>query len=116
MSPQCGFLFALSGSTHSQATLSACPAMRLPVTATPARPNIPAIAVHIIVKTCFYSLPSDERCDPRSSDLDLATCRGRLTTSASRPRIPELKPTRLNAVNPADKSGLSQPVYVLRRQ
>lgn len=64
-----------------------------------------------LINACFYSLQPDERCDPRSSDLDLATCRGRLTKSASRPRIPEPKPTRLNAVNPAGKSGLSQPFY-----
>lgn len=51
-------------------------------------------------KGCFYPLPSDQRGDPRSSDLNLATCRGRLTTSASRPRIPEPKPTRHNAIQP----------------
>lgn len=62
----------------------------------------------------FHSLPSDDRCDPRSSDLDLATCIVRLTTSASRPRIPEPKPTRHRAVNLAGCSGLSQPYYLRR--
>lgn len=84
--------------------------MRWPVKAT-RRPNISDHRRVHNARSC--SLPSDERCDPRSSDHDLATCIGRLTTSASRPRIPEPKATRHNAVNPVGKPGLSQPSYTV---
>lgn len=52
----------------------------------------------------FYPPRPEARRDSRSSDLELATCRDRLTTSASRPRNPEPKPTRHNAVNPLHTS------------
>jgi hypothetical protein len=62
-------------------------------------------------KCRFYSLPSEGRCDSRSSDLELATCRDRLTTSASRPRNPEPKPTRRNARQPCTEVGTQSTLH-----